>query len=106
MTLEDLHQTVVEGFRRIEDRLVQNDARWAQNDARWAQNDARWAQNDARWAENDARLRELTETMRRHFEVVAEDMQASVRIIAEGHAHLDSVVGNHEARLQTLEKRS
>jgi chromosome segregation ATPase len=113
MTLEDLHRTVVEGFgriderfARIEDRLAQNEARWEQNEARWEQNEARWEQNEARWLENDARLREIGETTRRHFEAVAEQMQASVRIIAEGHAHLIAIRDNHESRLQTLEKRS
>jgi hypothetical protein len=33
-------------------------------------------------------------------------MQASVRIIAEGHVHLITIRDNHEARLQALEKRS
>jgi len=28
-----------------------------------------------------------------------------VRIIAEGHAHLITIVGNHESRLQAIEKR-
>jgi hypothetical protein len=92
MTLEDLHRTVVEGFGRIEDRLAQNDARWAQNDARWAQ--------------NEAVLREMTETMRRHFKALVEQIEGSVKIIAEGHTHLVTVTDNHEARLQTLEKRS
>ena len=113
MTLEDLHRTMVDGFSRIdqrfariEDQLAQNDARWAQNDARWAQNDARWVENDAQWAQIDARLREESETTRRHFDAVAERVEASVRIIAEGHAHLRTIGDNHEARLQALEKRT
>jgi hypothetical protein len=84
MTLEDLHRTVVEGFSRIDDRL---------------------AENDARWAQNEAGLREMRETMRRHFEAVAEQIEGSVKIIAEGHTHLVTITDNHEARLQTLEKR-
>jgi thioesterase domain-containing protein len=82
------------------------DVRWAQNYTRWAQNDARWAQNDARWAQIDARLREESETIRRHFDAVAERVEASVRIVAEGHPHLKTISDNHEARLQTLEKRT
>jgi hypothetical protein len=106
MTLEDLHRTVVEGFGRIDERFARIEDRLARNEARWEQNEARWEQNEARWLENDARLREIGETTRRHFEAVAEQMQASVRIIAEGHAHLMAIRDNHEARLQTLEKRS
>jgi hypothetical protein len=52
----------------------------------------------------DARLVDLAETMRRHFEAVAERVEASVRIVAEGHAHLMTIVANHQTRLQFLEK--
>ena len=106
MTLEDLHRTMVDGFSRIDQRFARIEDQLAQNDARWAQNDARWAQNDARWAQIDARLREESETTRRHFDAVAERVEASVRIIAEGHAHLRTIGDNHEARLQALEKRT
>ena len=92
MTLEDLHQTVVEGFSRI--------------DGRFARIEDRLAQNDARWAQNETRLREEGETTRRHFDAVAERVEAAVRIVAEGHGHLQTVLDNHEARPQTLEKRS
>jgi hypothetical protein len=36
---------------------------------------------------------------------VAERIEATVRIVAEGHGHLRTVLDNHEVRLQTLEKR-
>ncbi len=138
MTLEELHQTVVEGFKRVDDWLAKNDEHWARNDERWARNDERWAQNDERWTRNDerwaqnnerwgqngerllsieaqfaglrseidARFREEGERTRRHFEAVAERIEASVRMVAEGHAHLMTIVGNHEVRLQTIEKRT
>ena len=106
MTLEDLHRTMVDGFSRIDQRFARIEDQLAQNDARWAQNDARWVQNDAQWAQIDARLREESETTRRHFDAVAERVEASVRIIAEGHAHLRTIGDNHEARLQALEKRT
>jgi hypothetical protein len=99
MTLKDLHRTVVEGFSRIDERFARIEDRLAQNEARWAQNDARWEQSDARGAAIDARLREEGETTRRHFDAVAERMEASVRIIAEGHTHLATVSDDHEARL-------
>ena len=106
MTLEDLHRTMVDGFSRIDQRFARIEDQLAQNDARWAQNDARWVENDAQWAQIDARLREESETTRRHFDAVAERVEASVRIIAEGHAHLRTIGDNHEARLQALEKRT
>ena len=106
MTLEDLHRTMVDGFSRVDQRFARIEDQLAQNDARWAQNDARWVENDAQWAQIDARLREESETTRRHFDAVAERVEASVRIIAEGHAHLRTIGDNHEARLQALEKRT
>lgn len=106
MTLEDLHRTMVDGFSRIDQRFARIEDQLAQNDARWAQNDARWVENEAQWAQIDARLREESETTRRHFDAVAERVEASVRIIAEGHAHLRTIGDNHEARLQALEKRT
>jgi hypothetical protein len=37
---------------------------------------------------------------------MVEKVEASVRLVAEGHVHLTTVVGNHEVRLQAIEKRS
>jgi N12 class adenine-specific DNA methylase len=54
----------------------------------------------------EARIRDEGDVTRRHFEAVTERIEASVRIIAEGHAHLRTIVGNHEVRLQSLEKRT
>ena len=82
MTLDDLHQTMVEGFAELRPEI------------------------DARFDGIDAHLREHEETIRRHFDVMVEKVEASVRLVAEGHAHLATVVGNHEVRLQAIEKHS
>jgi hypothetical protein len=37
---------------------------------------------------------------------MVEKVEAAVRIVAEGHGHLETVADNHEARLQSLENRS
>jgi len=54
----------------------------------------------------EVRIREEGDVTRRHFEAVAERIETAVRIIAEGHTHLRTIVGNHEIRLQSLEKRT
>jgi hypothetical protein len=61
--------------------------------------------SDARFEQIDTRFREQKETIRRHFDVMVEKVDPSVRLVAEGHAHLTTVVGNHEVRLQAVEKR-
>ena len=48
----------------------------------------------------------MEETIRRHFDIMVEKVEASVRLVAEAHLHLATVVGNHEVRLQAIEKRS
>ena len=79
MTVDELHRTVVEGFAELRQEM------------------------DPRF---DVRFREQEETIRRHFDVMVEKIEASTRLVAEGHAHLTTVVGDHEVRLQAIEKRS
>jgi hypothetical protein len=67
--------------------------------------EARFEKIDGQFEKIDARFREQEDTIRRHFDVMVEKVEASVRLVAEGHAHLATVVGNHEVRLQALEKR-
>jgi hypothetical protein len=52
----------------------------------------------------EARILEQSETMRRHFDVMVEKVEAAVRIVAEGHVHRRTVLDNHEVRLQAIEK--
>ena len=132
MTIEELHRTVVEGFQRIDDRLaghdegfVGMDKRFARIDAQFTRIDAQFNRIDERFSRIDAqfsridvqfsriderfetveaRIREEGETTRRHFNVMVEKIEAAVRIVAEGHDRLRTVVDNHEARLQSVEK--
>ena len=124
MTVDELHRTVVEGFaelrrenresraaidarfREMDARFDGIDARFRETDARFDGIDARFRETDARFGEIAARFREQEETIRRHFDVMVEKVEASVRLVAEGHVHLTTVVGNHEVRLQAIEKRS
>ena len=96
MTVDELHRTVVEGFAELR----------RENRQSRAAIDARFGEMDARFGEIDARFREQEEIIRRHFDVMVEKVEASVRLVAEGHVHLTTIVGNHEVRLQAIEKRS
>ena len=110
MTVDELHRTVVEGFaelrRENRESRAAIDARFREMDARFDGIDARFRETDARFGEIAARFREQEETIRRHFDVMVEKVEASVRLVAEGHVRLATVVGNHEVRLQAIEKRS
>ena len=110
MTVDELHRTVVEGFAELRGENRESraaiDARFGEMDARFYGIDARFREMDARFGEIDARFREQEETIRRHFDVMVEKVEASVRLVAEAHVHLTTVVGNHEFRLQAIEKRS
>jgi hypothetical protein len=110
MTIDELHGTVVEGFaelrRENRESRAAIDARFGEMDARFGEMDARFGEMDARFGQIDARFREQEETIRRHFDVMVEKVEASVRLVAEGHVHLTTIVGNHEVRLQAIEKRS
>jgi hypothetical protein len=68
-------------------------------------NDPRLDWIHRRFDEIEALIREDGETTRRRFDVLVEKIEASVRIVAEGHGHLRAVVGDHEVRLQAIEKR-
>lgn len=113
MTIEELHRTIVEGFKRVEDRLTGHDERFARMDERFVGVDKRFVSINERFVSIDerfeaveARIREEGETTRRHFNVMVEKVEAAVRIVAEGHGHLQTIVDNHEARLQSIENRA
>lgn len=51
------------------------------------------------------RIKEEGDTTRRHFDVMAESIRDIVKGIAESQAHHATVLGNHEARIKTLERQ-
>jgi hypothetical protein len=106
MTLEELHQTLVDGLRNIDQRFVANDQRLDALGQRVNGVDKRLGDIDRRFDELELRINEEADTTRRHFDVMVEKVEAAVRIVAEGHGHLETIVDNHEVRLQTIEKRS
>ena len=50
-------------------------------------------------------IREEGTTTRRHFDVVAEQMRDSVKLVAEVAAHHSTVLDDHENRLREIENR-
>ena len=122
MTTEELHRTVVDGFRQndehfaaIDERFIGVDGRLDAIDGRLARIDERFDRVDSEFVKVrqemrgyhdalEARILEQSETMRRHFDVMVERVEAAVRIVAEGHVHLRTVLDNHEVRLQAIEK--
>ena len=123
MTIEELHRTVVDGFRKNDEQFAGIDARFGGVDERFVSIEKRFARIDERFDRVDAefvkvrqemrgyhdvleaRILEQSETMRRHVDVMVEKVEAAVRIVAEGHVHLRTVLDNHEVRLQAIEKR-
>ena len=85
----------------VEQRFVVVDERFARIDERFARMDQRFDRMEERF---DRRIREEHETTRRHFDVMVEKIEAAVRVVAEGHSHLRTVLDNHEVRLQAIEK--
>lgn len=53
----------------------------------------------------DERLGKFSEEIRRHFDMVAEQMRDDMKVFADATAHHTAVLDNHEARLKTLERK-
>jgi hypothetical protein len=51
-----------------------------------------------------AEAQDHAETTRGHFDIVAESLRESVKIVAEGNAHSSSRLDNDETRLKGLER--
>ena len=49
-------------------------------------------------------IKEEGKTTRRHFDIMVEKVNDSVKIVAEGTAHNTTRLENHERRLTTIEK--
>ena len=103
-------------MRSVDERFVANDERFDTIDKRFDGVDRRLdgidkrlESIDARFvelrSELEARIKEEGDTTRRHFDVMVEKVEAAVRTVAEGHSHLATIVGIHEVRLQSIEKR-
>lgn len=103
MTIEELHGTVVEGFKKADERFARIDERFDEIRQEIRQ-EIREEMRDFR-VEIEGRIQEQHETTRRRFDVMVERVETAVRIVAEGYNHLRTVVDNHEVRPQAIEKR-
>ena len=64
----------------------------------------RFERVDSEFAKMRAEMKAGHETTRRHFEVWAEKMNDSVKIVAEATAHQTVSIDDHEKRLKRLER--
>ena len=53
----------------------------------------------------EKRITEEGETTRRHFNIMVEKVNESVKLVAEVTAHHSNVLDDHEERLQNIERR-
>jgi len=121
--VNELKAAMDAGFAEVDRRFAAVDRRFAEVDQRFAEVDQRFAQVDARFDALDERITRESETTRRHFDVVAEDLRSDMRMIADAVAtmsttlerHMSSAaverttvsaaLDDHEVRLTTLERR-
>jgi nitrogen fixation/metabolism regulation signal transduction histidine kinase len=54
----------------------------------------------------DKHITEEAKTTRRHFDIMVEKVNDSVRLVAEVTAHHSTVLEDHETRLQKIEKQA
>jgi ElaB/YqjD/DUF883 family membrane-anchored ribosome-binding protein len=54
--------------------------------------------------ELDSVIREEGKTTRRHFDIVAERMNDTVKLVAELASHHSTVLDDHETRIQKIER--
>ena len=106
----------------MDTRFEKVDARFDAVDARFAAVDARFDAVDARLDAVDARISASEANLRRHFDVVTEQLRGDISLIASGlvnvntmlereiadsrsiRATLVSIVNNHDLRLVALEQ--
>ncbi len=89
-----------DGFKQVEDEF--SSVRTEMRDG-FEKIDDRFKKVDDEFAKMRAEIKAEGETSRRHFDIVAENIRDSVKIVAEGNAHNSSRLDNHETRLNRLE---
>jgi hypothetical protein len=86
----------------VRDLRTEMDRQFADVDRRFAEVDRRFTEVDRRFDRLEARMHEEHVETRRHFDVVAESPKTQINLRFEG---TDTVLDNHERRIQALEKR-
>ena len=113
---------VDEQFARVDEQFARVGEQFARVDEQFVRVDERFAAVDARFLEVEARITIEGETTRRHFDVVAEQMHADIRLVlervsavgddvsrlrasvAKDVVGIESAVQDHELRLRSLER--
>ena len=94
-----------ERFDTMDQRFDAMDGRFEKVDGRFSHVDDEFARLHQEMKDMRAEIKAEGEMTRRHFNVMVERVEAAVRIVAEVNAHQGTVLGNHEMRLQAIEKR-
>ena len=92
-------------FDSIDARFEGIDARFDSIDARFESIDARFESVDAEFKSVRAEIKAEGEATRRHFDIVAEQMRDSIRVVAEGTARNTERLDDHEIRLTRVERK-
>ena len=83
MTIDELHDVMMTRFEKVH---------------------SEFAQVDSEFAKMRAEMRSESEATRRHFDIMAEKMRDSMKIVAEATAHQAVRIDDHEQRLKRLER--
>ena len=124
MTIADLKKSMDARFGEHDTQFAAIDKRFDAIDARFAAVDARFDGIDARFDRLDARIVASEETTRRHFDIVAEQLRADMKLVidkltsmndqisgatatnAREHGGFVHVLDDHEVRIKALERKS
>ncbi len=90
--------------RLIEEKSAEDAKRFALADGRFKKIDAQFDKVDQRFDEMRTEIRAAAVETRRHFDVVAEDLETSIKVITEGYENHTKVLADHEGRLVRLEQ--
>jgi hypothetical protein len=74
-------------------------------DELWAEMIGRFERIDGEFAKIRTEIKTEGEATRRHFDVMAETMHDSVKIVADATAHHAVRIDDHEKRLKRIERR-
>ena len=124
MKIADLKKSMDARFESADARFENIDARFDSIDRRFAAVDARFDRVDARFDTLEARMVAWEQTIRRHFDIIAEQLRGDIKLLydtltasqaqiagltatnAQDHGGFVHIFDNHEVRIQALERKS
>ena len=101
MTIDELRDEMTNRFERTDARVERTETRISE-----LRDDmiVRFERIDSEFVKMRAEMKAGQETTRRHFEVWAEKMNDSIKIVAEATAHQTVRIDDHEKRLKRVER--